>query len=123
MFRALFFFVTSFMWWQQPTPPVPDDPEVEFVCPMDKEVRSKLPGKCPICGMTLVANLPDPHEFPVRITTAPKIPKPGEETTLVHGRLCTSVGGCSASDEGGAMLTIEPAMRVTTGAFPLATWS
>jgi hypothetical protein len=32
--------------------------------------------------MTLVANLPDAHEFPVRITTAPKILKPGEETLL-----------------------------------------
>ncbi len=84
MFRALVLFVTSLMWWQQPptAPPVPDDPEVEFVCPMDKDVRSKTPGKCPRCGMTLVAGIPDPHEFPVRITTAPKILKPGEETLL-----------------------------------------
>ena len=49
---------------------------------MDKDVRSKTPGKCPRCGMTLVAGIPDPHEFPVRITTAPKILKPGEETLL-----------------------------------------
>jgi hypothetical protein len=32
--------------------------------------------------MTLVAGIPDPHEFPVRITTAPKILRPGEETLL-----------------------------------------
>ena len=32
--------------------------------------------------MTLVAGIPDPHEFPVRITTSPKIMKPGEETLL-----------------------------------------
>src|ERR1700685_509045 len=84
MFRALIFFLTSFMWWHQPptVPATPDDPEVEFVCPMDKDVRSKLPGKCPRCGMTLVAGIPDAHEFPVRITTAPKILKPGEETLL-----------------------------------------
>ncbi len=84
MFRALILFVTSLLWWQQPptTPPASDDPEVEFVCPMDKDVRSKVPGKCPRCGMTLVAGIPDPHEFPVRITTAPKILKPGEETLL-----------------------------------------
>ena len=42
---------------------------------MDKDVRSKVPGKCPRCGMTLVAGIPDPHEFPVRITTAPKGPE------------------------------------------------
>src|SRR5579863_9361100 len=84
MFRALVFLVTSLM-WQQPPPAVPaiaDDPDVEFVCPMDKDVRSKVPGKCPRCGMTLVAGIPDAHEFPVRITTAPKIMKPGEETLL-----------------------------------------
>jgi len=84
MFRALIFFLTSFMWWQQPptTPAAPDDPEVEFVCPIDKDVRSKLPGKCPLCGMTLIAGIPDAHEFPVHITTAPKILKAGEETLL-----------------------------------------
>jgi len=69
------------MWWQQPLT-TPDDPEVEFVCPMDKDVRSKVPGKCPRCGMTLVAGIPDEREFPVHITTAPKILRPNEETLL-----------------------------------------
>jgi hypothetical protein len=32
--------------------------------------------------MTLVAGIPDAHEFPVRITTAPKILKAGEESLL-----------------------------------------
>jgi hypothetical protein len=83
MFRALVLFLSTFLGWQQgPVPVVPDDPEVEFICPMDKDVRSKVPGKCPLCGMTLVANLPDAHEFPVRISTKPKILKPGEETLL-----------------------------------------
>ena len=84
MFRALVLLVTSLMWWQQPptTPAAADDPEVEFVCPMDKDVRSKSPGKCPRCGMTLVAGIPDPHEYPVRIASKPKIMKPGEETLL-----------------------------------------
>lgn len=49
---------------------------------MDKDVRSKMPGKCPRCGMTLVANLPDAHEFAVQITTAPKLLKPGQESLL-----------------------------------------
>lgn len=84
MFRALVLLVTSLLWWQQPptTPAAADEPEVEFVCPMDKDVRSKSPGKCPRCGMTLVAGIPDPHEFPVRIASKPKIMKPGEETLL-----------------------------------------
>jgi hypothetical protein len=84
MFRAFVLLVSSLLWWQQPpaASTVPDDPEVEFVCPMDKDIRSKVPGKCPICGMTLVAGIPDPHEFPVRITTNPKVLKPGEETAL-----------------------------------------
>ena len=82
MFRALVLFLSTFLVWQQPVPVVPADPEVEFVCPMDKDVRSKVPGKCPLCGMTLVANLPDAREFPVRIATKPKILKPGEETLM-----------------------------------------
>src|SRR6185295_18641320 len=38
---------------------------VEFVCPMDRDVRTLAPGKCPKCGMKLVAGLPDPVEYPV----------------------------------------------------------
>src|SRR6185369_14562645 len=30
---------------------------VEFVCPMDRDVRTLAPGKCPKCGMKLVAGL------------------------------------------------------------------
>lgn len=44
---------------------------IEFTCPMDREVRSKAPGKCPRCGMTLVANLPEPVEYPVDLRVDP----------------------------------------------------
>jgi hypothetical protein len=81
MFRALVLILSGILSWQLPVQP-PDDPDVEFICPMEKEVRSKTPGKCPHCGMTLVANLPDAHEFAVNITTSPKFIKPGEETLL-----------------------------------------
>ena len=48
---------------------------IEFTCPMDRDVRSKTPGKCPRCGMTLVANLPDPVEYPVDLrVNPPQIP-------------------------------------------------
>jgi hypothetical protein len=65
-----------------PIDPTATDDDVEYVCPMDKDVRSKTPGKCPICGMTLVPGIPDPHEYPVHISTNPKVLKPGQETML-----------------------------------------
>jgi hypothetical protein len=66
-----------------PKPPVTsEDDDVEYVCPMDKDVRSKTPGKCPICGMTLVLGVPDAHEYPIHITTKPAVVKPGVDTLL-----------------------------------------
>ncbi len=44
---------------------------IEFVCPMDRDVRSATPGKCPRCGMTMVANLPEPVEYPVDLRVDP----------------------------------------------------
>lgn len=44
---------------------------IEFTCPMDRDVRSKTPGKCPRCGMALVANLPEPVEYPVELRVDP----------------------------------------------------
>jgi P-type Cu+ transporter len=35
------------------SPPVHDDTEAEYTCPMDPEVRQKGPGACPKCGMAL----------------------------------------------------------------------
>ena len=34
-----------------------------YVCPMDRDIRSNGPGKCPRCGMALVAGIPDPTEY------------------------------------------------------------
>jgi hypothetical protein len=74
---------------QTPVPEAPkdpavaaQDPDVEWVCPMDKDVRSKTPGKCPRCGMTLVAGIPEPREFPVRITTRPPVLQAGKDIEL-----------------------------------------
>jgi hypothetical protein len=42
---------------------------------MDPEVRSRIPGKCPRCGMALVANIPEPVEYPTKFSfTPPQIP-------------------------------------------------
>jgi hypothetical protein len=38
---------------------------------MDPEVRSKTPGKCARCGMTLVANIPEPVEYPTTFSFTP----------------------------------------------------
>ena len=51
------------------------------MCPMDRDVRSKVPGKCPRCGMTLVAGLPMPIEYPLEFRAfPPQIPARREVT-------------------------------------------
>ncbi len=46
---------------QQPAPPV------EFICPMDPDVRSTSPGKCPRCGMPLEAGIQEPLKYRLRL--------------------------------------------------------
>ena len=59
----------------------PEKP-IEFLCPMDADVRQSKPGRCPRCGMKLVAGLPDPIEYPVAVTMVPPQPKPGQKVRL-----------------------------------------
>jgi hypothetical protein len=58
----------------------PQDPE--FVCPMDRDIRSKSPGVCPRCGMKLVAGLPEPLEYPLDFRAFPPSIPAGREVTL-----------------------------------------
>jgi hypothetical protein len=51
--------------------PEPPPAPVEFTCPMDPEVRSDMPGKCLRCGMKLVANIPEPVEYPAKFSFVP----------------------------------------------------
>ena len=55
---------------------------IPFVCPMDPDVRSAAPAKCPKCGMALVAGIPEPREFHVDVRTTPRILKPGAPVEL-----------------------------------------
>lgn len=55
---------------------------VDFICPMDPDVRSKGPGKCPRCGMRLEAGMPEPIEYPVKLSFEPAVPRPGVEALL-----------------------------------------
>lgn len=50
----------------------PQEAPVDFICPMDKDIRAKEPGKCPRCGMRLIAGIADPEEFPVEIKLSPR---------------------------------------------------
>lgn len=63
-------------------PAASDDDGVEWVCPMDKDIREKAPGKCPRCGMTLVAGIPEEREYPVELTTTPRVLKPNADVQL-----------------------------------------
>jgi len=53
-------------------------PPLDYVCPMDPDVRSATPGKCPRCGMTLRLGIPDEIEYPLDLTLAPRVPKAGQ---------------------------------------------
>jgi len=70
----------------QEAPSVPkadtDDKPVEWVCPMDRDIRMKGPGKCPRCGMTLVPGIPGFFEYATRIRTKPKKIVPGVSTAM-----------------------------------------
>lgn len=53
-----------------------------FICPMDKDVKSPGAGKCPRCGMKLVANLPDPIEYRLDLGVTPRAPEIGQTALL-----------------------------------------
>ncbi len=53
-----------------------------FVCPMDPEVRSTRPGKCPRCGMTLVPGIPQPVEYPMDLKVEPPRIPAGRPITM-----------------------------------------
>jgi hypothetical protein len=54
----------------------------EYICPMDPEVRSAKPGRCPRCGMALVAGLPEPLEYAVDVRLDPAVPRAGRRLRL-----------------------------------------
>ncbi len=62
--------------------PEPGEKPVEFLCPMDSDIRQFKPGRCPRCGMKLVPGLPDPVEYPLEVQTFPRQPKPGQPVRI-----------------------------------------
>ena len=49
---------------------------------MDRDIRSNDPGKCPRCGMELVAGIPDPTEYHLDLAVVPQPPQPNEKVRL-----------------------------------------
>jgi len=78
--RALLAFPTLGL---APQPPgSPADKPVEFLCPMDSDIRQFTPGRCPRCGMKLVPGLPEPLEYPLELSVLPRRPQPGRPCRL-----------------------------------------
>jgi hypothetical protein len=55
---------------------------VEWVCPMDPDVRTRTPGFCPRCKMALVAGIPSLDEWPMRVTVEPQSWRPGQRVRM-----------------------------------------
>ncbi len=61
----------------------PQDPDqVEWLCPMDKDVRSAKPGVCPRCGMKLVPGIPEPVEYRLLLDVTPAAWRPGQPVRM-----------------------------------------
>jgi hypothetical protein len=56
---------------------------LDYVCPMDPDIRSATAGNCSRCGMKLVLGIPDPEEYPVDLEVAPSTFRPNENVQLV----------------------------------------
>ncbi len=56
----------------------PDSRPVDWVCPMDPDVRADKPGLCPRCKMKLVAGIPEPVEYPLKLEMTPRAWRAGD---------------------------------------------
>ena len=65
-----------------PTAPIAPVAPQDYVCPMDKDVRSDKPGFCPRCGMKLVLGIPDDIEYPLDLKIHPAAFRAGEKVQL-----------------------------------------
>src|SRR5580698_2894111 len=74
--------LASFLPNSQPGPPLTQDADGDFHCPMDPDVHSTTPAKCPRCGMVMVKGIVEPVEYPVNLTREPQHIKAGENVLL-----------------------------------------
>ena len=66
----------------QPGAPITPAGPLDYVCPMDKDVRSDKPGKCARCGMKLVLGIPDDIEYPLDLKISPQKFHAGDKVEL-----------------------------------------
>jgi hypothetical protein len=64
---------------KQPPSPITPAAPLDYVCPMDKDVRADKAGFCPRCGMKLVLGIPDDTEYPLELNIAPRGFRAGEK--------------------------------------------
>jgi hypothetical protein len=64
---------------KQPASPIAPVAPQDYVCPMDKDVRSDKPGFCPRCGMKLVLGIPDDIEYPLELKIQPPVFRAGQK--------------------------------------------
>jgi hypothetical protein len=60
----------------------PPEAEVEWVCPMDPDIREKRAGQCPRCRMDLVAGIPPFEEYPLRLEMTPGAWRAGQKVRM-----------------------------------------
>jgi Heavy metal binding domain len=56
---------------------------LDYVCPMDPDVRTAVPGSCARCGMKLVVGLVDPIEYALDVKLQPRVPRAGQSVELI----------------------------------------
>ena len=55
---------------------------LDYVCPMDPDVRAALPGSCGRCGMKLVIGIVEPIEYALDVKLHPRAPRANQTVEL-----------------------------------------
>lgn len=56
---------------------------LDYVCPMDPDVRAALPGRCGRCGMKLTIEVIDPIEYSLDLRLQPRAPRADQSVDLI----------------------------------------
>ncbi|HEU0004905.1 MAG TPA: heavy metal-binding domain-containing protein [Terriglobia bacterium] len=60
-----------------------ETPLLDYVCPMDPDVRAALPGTCSRCGMKLTVGVIDPIEYGLDVKLRPRAPRADQPVELI----------------------------------------
>ena len=58
---------------------------LDYVCPMDPDIRAALPGSCSRCGMKLIVGVIDPIEYGLDLRLQPRAPRADQSAELIFG--------------------------------------